>query len=911
MRDSFKCREIPDEDWSRQNLERLKDAHPHLPWDKLSGENFFALSSLVGFSPYITSLLTRREEFVLLFLKEKIPNPSGKQALLKEILKKAAAIKDWKEFARLLRWFKQREFIKILALDFLGRSFLRSVSSITALAEATLNASLVWLTENLFPREMRERFFVLGMGKFGARELNYSSDIDIIYFYHAPLNEKERYISLAREITRLMDSLIESERVFRVDLGLRPGGKDGELVCSAKAGLNYYFYQSHPFERLALVKARPVAGNIHMGKAFLRNLRPVIYPHFLDFGYLEHIKDLKKRIEAEARKSGAEKNIKIGPGGIRSIEFFCQTLQMVFGGKIPDLRTRNTLWAINKLAQHGIVPEEEAKFLKNAYVFLRQVEHRIQTVHFRQTYTLPQEEAALERLAKSLGYAGHRAKDDFLADLNKIRKRSELIFSSLLEPQETRKTQDINELIEALLDGERRTQEIADLLKIPVHLLEEVKHILSVKGPLGRRRISLLKEILVETFKYLQEFENSGEVLAKFLAFVERLGGRLSFYYALKHEPEKIKELLFVFEKSNFLTNLLREAPGAAEALFKLEDSFCIPQASPSSNLEEALGMLRMAKNEELFRLGYLDLNQKLDLLTLLTRLSNLAEGILKETLNLALRERNQEESLLTVLGLGKLGGKELGYRSDLDMVFITSKDEDIVSATKVAQQFIHFLTVPLPEGPGYQVDTRLRPEGRKGPLVTTLKGFLTYHAKDSGLWEKLALLRLRPVAGNEELGQKVVQEIKELLSSFNFGPKEAEELRNMRFKMEKERTKKGLVNLKVGRGGLADIEFIVQWLVLKNIAQDIWEESTVKALDKLAGSNLLDNALAEKLKNNYLFLRRLEQLLILVFDKPGEEKEYLPEEIKGLKSYLGKDIWDRLNTSFEENRKIFEKLLA
>ncbi|AEH44946.1 (Glutamate--ammonia-ligase) adenylyltransferase [Thermodesulfatator indicus DSM 15286] len=911
MQVNFKCLEPPDSEWASFNLERLKEAHSDFPWGRIPHENLSLLKNLLGFSPYATNILLRRKDVLELFCSYPLPKPKGSRNLFREIAQKTDSLKDWKDLAVFLRRIKQREMIKILAHDLAGREFRKTVFAITALAEASLKAILFWLTSTSYPEDFREKFFILGMGKFGARELNYSSDIDIIYFFHAPLNEKERFIALAREITRIMDTLIEGDRVFRVDLGLRPGGKDGELVYSARAGVNYYFYQAHPFERLAMVKARPVAGNIKLGKSFLKVLRPVIYPQFLDFAYLEHIKDLKARIEKEARKKGAERNIKIGPGGIRSVEFFCQTLQMIFGGKHPYLRTRHTLWALNHLAKYKILPSDEALFLKKAYVFLRQVEHRIQTVHFRQTYTLPEEETSLKRLAKSLGYQGEEAHRIFLDELNVLRQQTERIFLSLLEPEKS-KASNLSGKIDLFFDGEISSKELAGELNLPSHLLKDIKNILVAKGPLAARRAPLLKDIFKVVLEKAVIWGVKTETLAKLLSFFERLGGRLSFYHALRHDPEKIEDLLEIFEKSAFLSHLLMEVPGAAEALFELEISFILPVIPSGMELEQALGLLRMAKNEEIFRVAYLDLKQKIPFPQVPERLSILAESIIKETYNLASSSKQYPPHLLTILGLGKLGGKELGYRSDLDMVFIAPSEEEMVPATKLVQRFMHYLTTPLPEGPGYEVDTRLRPEGRKGPLVATVEGFLKYHQEDSGLWEKLALLRLKPLAGDLEAGELLLKRLREVLSSFEFGASQAEEIRQMRFKMEKERTTPGRFNPKVSRGGLADIEFVTFWLILKNIREkDLWGGPIPLVLNKLAQKGIVPSKVAKKLEANYLFLRRLEQLLILLLDKSGEEKEYSFSEIKLCESYLGSGLEEKLKQICEENRKLFEEWLA
>ncbi len=893
-----------DEEWTERHLARLKEAHLDFPWASLEkSPGFKRLQTLLGFSPYATNLLVRRKDLLAFFLKEPFPRPRGPKALEHEIQKEGLSLTSWRDFALYLRQIKQREIIKILALDLSGESLGRTVFALSGLAEALLRSALRWLLLHQFPEIPPEALIILGLGKLGGRELNYSSDVDLVYFFHGPYHLKERYLALFRELTRLFDTLLEGERLFRVDLRLRPGGKEGELAFSLKAGLHYYFYQSHPFERLALVKAKPSAGHLSLAKTFLRALRPVVYPRFLDYAYLDHIRDLKERLQKEALKQGAERNLKIGPGGLREIEFFCQSLQMIYGGKYPQLRVRNTLWALRRLELLGLIPAQEAQVLREAYVFLRTLEHRLQTIHFRQTATLPEEETALRRLARSLGF--HET-GPFLKTLARHRARVREIFSALLEPQKKR---DLRQEVTALLSGKVSLKEAAERLELPANLLEDLRHLCREEGPLGRRRAPILRELIPEIFSRLPQTKNPAETLAKLISFFERLGGRISFYHALKHRPEIWQDLLLVFDQSAFLSNLLLEAPAAAEALLRV--------APPRKReeflrrpLDEALSLLRSYKNEEVFRLGLEDLKGRLRLTDLVAHLSSLAEEIIDLTFHLASLSLGPFSGKLSVLGLGKLGGQELGYRSDLDLVFVA--EGDLVQATRLAQRFLHYLSVPLPEGPGYQVDTRLRPEGRKGPLVVSLQGFVSYHQKDSGLWEKLALTRLRPLTGDQNLAQEIVREIRKLLAQISLDETAREEVRRMRFLMERERARPGKINLKVGPGGLADVEFIVQWLMLKAAREfpEALKANTLQAISTLKELGFLKPQEAQQLEEGYLFLRNLDQKLLLLLDKPGEEKHYTPEELEAAAPYLGENVLEKWEKTTKNLRVLFQRLI-
>ncbi len=912
---------IADEDWAHINLERLKESHPQFPWASFEKQyNYQLLRLIIGFSPYATNILVQNRNILDLFLQEPLSRPKGRLALKQELCQKLSQISDWREAALCLRKIKQREIIKILAYDLSGESLQRTVFAITSLAEALLEAALFWLEKSF--ESLTKSFIVFGMGKLGGRELNYSSDIDLIYFYHGPFTRKEEFVRLAHEFTKLITQFVNGEPLFRVDLRLRPSGKKGELIYSTKGGANYYFFQSHPFERLALIKARCCVGNRILGKKFLRSLRPVIYPRYLDYTFLEHISDLKDRLSKEAAKHGAEDNIKIGPGGIREIEFFCQTLQMIYGGKFPILCTRNTTWALTRLQKVGLISASEARVLKEAYFFLRTVEHRLQTIHFRQTAKLPKEEQALFRLARSLGFFGKDAIAEFQAVLKTHRKRVREIFDGLLSPKSKPLAKEKIHLFISDLKSKEPAIEIAREYDIPLELIKDLKNFIERKDKsfLKKKDIfySLLPTILEETFA----IENGRKALSKFLSFFQRLGGRISFFHAMQYQPETVRHLFLIFSKSAFLTNLLSEAPLAAEALFEPEPlKEEIKRTIRNLSYEDALSFLRTFKNETIFRIGFDDLRGKLDLSQLLYRLSWLAIYVIQETYRIA-KLRLQEElkqvfpGKFVVFGMGKLGSQELGYRSDLDMVFVYEAEKEkefTVYATKLAQRLLSYLTMPLPEGPGYQVDTRLRPEGRKGPLSVPRSGFINYYAFHAQLWEKLAITRIDYIAGDQRLAQEIMDEIKDLLSKTNFDEKEAKAIRDMRFKMERERSQKDFINLKVGYGGIADIEFLVQWLILKNLSlyPEIFTGNVLKAINYLLEIGILSYDVASFLKKSYEFLRTLDQKLILLLDKPGEEKHYTPQELEVAAPYVGDAVFQQYQEIVKKNRYFFEKLVV
>ncbi len=899
---------IADPHWLEIGLSRLKEAHPDFPWEEIPAASNLLLQRILGFSPYVTNILVRNRTFLDLFRQSPFPRPKGRFALQKELQSLLRGLKDQREVALLLRRIKQREIIKILARDLAGTNFIRTVRALTSLAEATIEVTLKWLKDRL---SFSYPFLVMGMGKLGARELNYSSDIDLIYFYHGPLKAKERAAQLGQTLTFLLDQLLEGERIFRVDLRLRPGGKDGELVYTLKGGLHYYFTQAHPFERLALLKARFCGGDRRLGKGFLRALRPVIYPRYLDYSYLEHLFDLKNRLKREVQKR-AQQDLKLGPGGIREIEFFVQALQMIYGGKFPSLRVRSTLWALDRLKKAALIPTQEAQALKEAYIFMRTLEHRLQSIHFRQTALLPKEPTARQRLALSMGFT---EVEDFENRLKAYQSNTHQIFEALFRPSTPTKSQgEINALIEALFQGES-LKEWAAKTGLPEKYLLDIRHLLKAPGALGQKKAQILRSILPDLFTHAF---NHPQALGKFLSFWQRLGGRISFLHALKRHPETIEDLFLVFEKSAFLTHLLTEIPQVAEALLEPEATEKdIRQAVSKRSYETALGLLRLYRNETIFRLGLADLKGKISLEELLEALSDLALFVLQETWRITLSRLKEEKALeappMVVLGVGKIGSRELGYRSDLDLLFIYQGDlNNIVPATKVAQRLLFYLSTPLPEGPGYQVDTRLRPEGRKGPLAVSVEGFIHYYQKQADLWEKLALVRGRPLVGDKELCSFINQGLLKALQGA-YGLQEAQRVYNMRLRMEKERTKPSSINPKVGFGGLADLEFALQWLSLKHLPEipSLLGQSVLKSTTILEQAGFLTREQAYLIKNNYLFLRTLEQKLILLLDKSGEEKEYSPHELDLLTPYLGQDVYQNYQQITRQNRSLLRDILG
>ncbi|MBX6423880.1 hypothetical protein [Thermosulfurimonas sp. F29] len=889
-------------------LERLREnLGEELRERVLSSPHFSLLLKVVRFSPYAANLLSTREEVLRPFLEKDGLRPLSGPGLRRRLSEKLTPRPDFREAARILRLEKQREVLKILALDLRGAPFERTVKRISRLAEGLLRAALEYLCARHGIPE--EKLLVLAFGKFGGRELNYASDIDLAYF-HTPGLPKTAVIKLFEELTRLFDALVEGDRLWRVDLRLRPGGKESELSLSLPYAREYYLYRLHPFERLALIRARPVAGNLALGYRFLADLRPVIYPRYLDFAYLEHIRELKERIRREALRRGAEDDIKIGEGGIREVEFLVQGLQSIYGGKHPELRVRRITLALKRLSGAGILSEEESRFLAEAYTFLRTVEHRLQTRYFQQTFRLPREPAALEELAAALGFT---ETEEFLARLNEIRRRVSRAFAEFLAPTCPRERSElVEELQKALLSGEDLPR-LSSCASLPEHLLRDLHRQLRASGgPVAARRAAFLRELLAPFLEAVLESSSPPRALSRGLTFFERLGGRFALFAAFRERPDRLKDLLQLLTISDYLWSKLETHPALAEVFFE-------PGTFPSREdlrrllsrpYDEALTEIRTVKEETLVRTAVEHLQGKTALSVVLRRLTRVAEGFTLLTYEITRRKLEEELSrrlpgTFAVLALGKLGAREMGYRSDLDLIFVyEGPGEMAFLSARLAQRFLSYLSLGLPAGEGYPVDARLRPEGRKGPLTTTAEGLLRYWREEADLWELVAATRLRFVAGDRELGHRVEEGLRKILSGRRLSEKDRKKLLEMRLYMERERAREDeeRINPKVGRGALADLEFLAALARLETLAGDssFAETHTPELLELLPEGKIL--------RQNYYFLREVGERLILLYDPKEEDPVYSLKDLSALEVWLGPGLRERYETVTEYNRRALER---
>lgn len=945
------CTRSPNPDQGLNNFERLlmavEDPASFLETLVNDPQEAEVLFILLAVSPYLAeALILRPQDWQWLKSPHIIRQPRYKKALAHELAQMLEAAASPHEQLNILRRFKKREMMRIGARDLLGLAdFSESVADVSNLADIMLQKALEICEAELFSKHgipkyedahgipQDSGFTIIGMGKLGGSELNYSSDIDIMFLYSAEgettgaleasgalsgkISNHQYYTKLAEKITRALGEPTEEGVAYRIDLRLRPEGRSGDLASSLRTYELYYESWGETWERQALIKARPVAGDMALGQDFLRIVLPFIYRKYLDYGAIAEIKAIKDRIDRSVAAGGKTyRHVKLGYGGIREIEFLVQALQLIYGGQNPWIRDANTLKALHKLAQAKLLSYEEVSSLTEAYKFLRQVEHRLQIVHQLQVHTIPQDPQAVTHLAKRLGY---RAQEDrnpaekFLADYAAHTRTVRKIYDNLFfEPSvaEARPPEEMGEFF-VFFQGELEGEEIKAQLKAIGFSDQEraYRNLLLLRdGPsfahYTARSRGLLANISSDLFLSLKKAADPDMALNNFERFSASVGARTSFFTTLSQNPQIIPLLISLLGGSEFLSHILIQHPGILDVLFRSEalerqkekEEFARELGEiliHCSTYGEKMDALRRYKRGEELRVGLKELAGKSDVLHTIRELSALAQGCLQVAYLLAQEDTEGRYGKIygtdasgqrtpvsfCVVGLGKLGSEELSYASDLDVVFTYShagESEKGLGAGEYFDKLAEVLTITLSnitqEGYAYRVDVRLRPEGVHGTLVMALPSYIQYFAERAATWERQMLVRARVIAGDKNLGRRFM----EAAHAFVYGdydPKLAAEIDHMRKRMEEERTKAQprKVDIKLGAGGLADIEFTVQLLQLRH-GKDIPElriSSTLEALEIIGRTGLLAPADFTILKRAYLFLRTLESRLRIYEDRP------------------------------------------
>jgi glutamate-ammonia-ligase adenylyltransferase len=754
---------------------------------------------------------------------------------------------------------------------------------------------------------------VIAMGKLGGAELNYSSDIDLIFLYGKDgatdggsagksITNREYFHRLTERVTQAANAVTARGRLYRVDLRLRPEGAVGSLARSLASNLAYYRRMGETWERQALLKARVIAGDRAIGEEFVDSVRDWVYGRGLDFGEIAALKRIKHRMEEiTADRGEGRREVKLGYGGIRDVEYVIQFLQLLHGSRTPEVRHHNSLAALRLLEKAGAILPEERDVLDDAYRFLRLVEHRLQLVHGAQVHRIPEAGTELTALARRCGFAdteafrrAHRERAEGVrAIFNRLFRE---IFSERDAQQVTETDLVLRHEAGPALAAVLEAHGFADSargVRIVAELCRETSRWLA-GSPRTRK---FFADLFPRLLDYVHETPDPDGALAKLEAITARVGARATLYEAMNNDERLLHLLIDLAGNSRFLCNILERAPGTLDQLLDVlatetgrglasfED---IPMATVPTAPDPAR-ILADYKNLEMLRIGLRDVRGRQGVREVGEDLTRLAEVIVRLAYERARSEARTGGSELVVCALGKLGAGELLYGSDLDLVFFTRDGPHLPAATSVARRLAALLATPTAHGRLYEVDLRLRPDGDGGPLVATPAGFRDYFARGLGqTWERMAYSRARPVAGPPTLCEAIAAAIADTVYAPGFTAADADAMAEMRTKVA---AAGGPASIKrAASGGVVDLEFLAQMYALRHGQTDarFREGNVPRLLLRLKESGVLKPQRAADLHAAYSFLLALESKIRIVADLPEDRLPEEPAELRALARRLG-----------------------
>ncbi len=801
----------------------------------------------------------------------------------------------------------------LIALTDLGGVWpvMQVTKAVTKLAETAVGAAVRFLLADAARRarynppdtsapELGSGYIVLAMGKMGAYELNYSSDIDLIVFYEpspalAPGTEAGSfYVRITRGLVKLLQERTADGYVFRVDLRLRPDPASTQIAVSTAAALDYYGSVGQNWERAALIKARPCAGDHTAGQAILKELSPFIWRKYLDYAAVADIEAMKQQIHAYQGHDDIAvegHNIKVGRGGIREVEFFVQTQQLIAGGRHPELRGRETLTLLKDLAAGGWIGKDAAVELDAAYRFLREVEHRLQMVNDDQTHTLPTERAELERFAR---FASFKSRDAFAEALTGHLRNVQRHYAALFEETPERGAARALSFPANADDRETLDRLGAMGFRSPLEVSATVRSWLtgsyaSLKGEFARAQLTGLVPLLLDR---LSRTESPDAALIAFDRFLAGLHGGGRLISLLRQHSDLVALVALMLGTAPRLADILSRYPQAMDALLDPAFFGALPDEErlaneldrslkEASSYEDFLDRLRLFGQEQMFLVGARILSGTVSAEQAGVAFARLADVVIR-ALHRAVEERFIEShgrlrgQATVLLALGRLGGREMTATSDLDLIIVYDFDEAHPQSSgtrslygaqyfaRLTQRLISALTAPTNYGSLYEVDMRLRPSGRAGPVATKLASFKDYQESEAWIWEHMALTRARVVAASPGLAARVETVIRAVLCRKCDPEAVAHDVVEMRRAIATEKGEAERWDLKYVAGGLIDIEFIAQYLQLIHAARhpDILDTSTARALDKAWQLGLLPAEEADGLRPAARLLHNLTQIL-------------------------------------------------
>ncbi len=855
-----------------------------------------SITLAAGYSRYLQGRLSARPELQAK-LEAALEHPFSRAEMMARL-----AEQPWTDEAGLkqaLRQLRQEVMARVIVRDLSGRADLTEVTrSLTELAEVTVQQATAWLHadlvtihgEPLDDQGRSQRLIVVGMGKLGGGELNASSDIDLIFAFpedgetggERKLSNFEFFTRLGKRLINAIGELTADGFVFRVDMRLRPYGDGGPLVSSFAALEDYFYTQAREWERYAWIKGRALTGERIDELEALR--QPFVFRKYLDYGALAAMRELHAQIRREVARRDMADNIKLGPGGIREVEFIAQVFQLIRGGRLPSLQQRPTRSTLHQLAAFDLLPETITQALEQAYVFLRNLEHRLQYLDDAQTQTLPSAEADRNAVAQAMGFDDFAA---FLARLDPLRRKVSGQFEQVFgAPQEDQSTHPLIGLFEwpeetalgkltAL--GYREPKAAYDRLLAFKHG-QRYSHL-----PAASK--TMLDGLLPPLIEVAGRFANAEATLSRILALLDAIGGRAPYLALLREYPQSLNQVAKMLSASPWAAHYLNRQPHLLDELLDARALLAAPGwAQKQAELHQRLGQfqadverqmdeLRHFKQSEVFHLLAQDLAGLWTIEKLSDQLSALADLILAETLDLVwlgLPGKHRDTLAFAVIAYGKLGGKEMGYASDLDLVFLYDDphpDAQDVYA-RLAKRLNTWLSTLTAAGNLYETDLRLRPDGASGLLVSSTEAFEGYQRTHAWTWEHQALTRARFVCGNAEVGKQFETIRQSVLCQARERDKLKTEVLAMRQKMrDGHPNPSGLFDLKHDTGGLVDLEFAVQYLVLAEAAahpEMTANIGNIALLKRASELGLVPSEIALPAADAYRELRRLQHAVKL-----------------------------------------------
>jgi len=859
-----------------------------------------AIAAAACYSRYLQRLLCANPAVLLAAELEHPFTPAEMQSELA-----ATTIADDTSLGRALRRLRQRVMARLIARDLGGRADLDEVvGTVTRLAEIVIRTAVAQLHRDLAaahgePRGAtdgaQQQLHVVGMGKLGGAELNASSDIDLVLVYpeegdtdgERPLSNHEFFTRMARRLITALNEWTEDGFVFRVDTRLRPYGDSGPLVVSFEMLESYLVTQGRAWERYAWIKGRPLTGN--QQAALLALVRPFVFRRHLDYSAFASMRSLHSQVRHEVSRRDRLDDIKLGPGGIREIEFITQVFQLIRGGHERALQQQPTLPVLAALGERQIIPPDAVAELRQAYVFLRNLEHRLQYRDDQQTQALPGDPAERALVAASMGYADEPA---FAAALGQHRAAVSRHFDSIFAAGDTEEHPLAGLWHAETGDAGVATAQLSGMgfdgapeLCRRLTLFRHGSRYRQMPADSQRR----LDRLVPAAIAAAAARRNPDATLERLLALFESISRREA-YLALLHEyPHALERVADLMSASPWVAQYITQHPILLDELLDARNLLAAPDwsalraalhatlATAAGDIERQMDMLRHFKNTQTLHCVAQDLAGMLPLETLSDHLSDLACVILEEVLHLSwqgLRQRHRDTPRFAIVGYGKLGGKELGYASDLDIVFVydDAAPEAAENYARLAQRINNWLTSVTAAGVLYETDLRLRPDGAGGLLVTPLESMRRYQLQQAWLWEHQALTRARSVAGDADIGRA----FEELRITVLRAPREPARLRDeilgMRRKMlEAHPNASRLFDIKHDPGGIIDVEFMVQYLVLGHSRAHLEltaNSGNLALLKTAAGLGLISNEQAEAVRAAYRQFRELQHQLRLAGEK-------------------------------------------